>query len=568
MKKTFRTFGIITVMAIIGFTITACDDGGGKGDPTVTKVTVSGENTIVERGSQAAFSATVAGTNSPGQGVDWSIDEADKHEETEIDADGELTVAADETRETLTVRATSKVDNTISGTLVILIIDEGHDFTVTGVTISPAAADVQKGGSRTFIAAVSGTNAPPQRVTWDIIGGSHAQTTISPFDIGDSTAGLLTISESETNAMITIRATSIANNAASGTATVTVKNSEGTGTGNLGNTLNISGQVSLLTGNYDGPPYKPFDGNLDVTDWGLGGSGSITGGNLNYSIGKPAGLETLDLKDMFFGGDYEVVASAPGNVQGAFLDLGKSSAGGYRGPNKESEETTNIDAIYQLTVSEIVEYLYVENDAIVFGIGKTSIEEGIEEGIPYTTTKTTNDFTLVLKAGWNAIYWKYEETEPRPDVISSSYSITRTESVSLADPALMWVLEHDEPPPPPEFPDSYTTLVEDAWADGDLIDENTADWYAISVVAGTTYHIWLNDVEGDGSMTGEATVFAWYSDGILIAARAYGYDNPAASFAAKSAETVYVRVTMFPSTNRPGTYAIVYNTTGDRPDTP
>jgi len=82
---------------------------------TVTSVVVSPATASVAKGGTQSFSATVTGTNSPLQTVSWSIVQAGKHSSTTISASGLLTVSASETLTTLTVRATSTVDNAKSG---------------------------------------------------------------------------------------------------------------------------------------------------------------------------------------------------------------------------------------------------------------------------------------------------------------------------------------------------------------------------------------------------------------------------------------------------------------------
>ena len=167
-----------------------------------------------QRAQQQSFSATVAGENDPGQSVTWSIDET-VAEGTSISGDGLLTVAAEETAATLTIIATSVDDTSVSGTAVVTITEPAAEPTVTGVTVTPAAADVAKGATQSFSAAVAGENEPGQSVTWSIDETVAEGTSISA-------EGVLTVAEEETAAMLTIRATSDADDSKSGTATVTV----------------------------------------------------------------------------------------------------------------------------------------------------------------------------------------------------------------------------------------------------------------------------------------------------------------------------------------------------------
>ena len=86
--------------------------------------------------------------------------------------------------------------------------------TVEKVTVSPAAASVQQGGTQQFTASVTGENSPAQTVTWTVRGGKEG-TTIT-------TDGLLTVAADETATTLTVVATSTQDQSKSGEATVTV----------------------------------------------------------------------------------------------------------------------------------------------------------------------------------------------------------------------------------------------------------------------------------------------------------------------------------------------------------
>ncbi|MDR3013675.1 MAG: hypothetical protein LBU70_10805 [Chitinispirillales bacterium] len=85
--------------------------------------------------------------------------------------------------------------------------------TVTDVTVSPATAIVVAGQTLQFSAVVAGTNDPAQTVIWTVEGGGS--------ETGICTTGLLSVAESETALMLTVRATSTVDTSKSGTATVT-----------------------------------------------------------------------------------------------------------------------------------------------------------------------------------------------------------------------------------------------------------------------------------------------------------------------------------------------------------
>ena len=92
-------------------------------------MTVSPASATVEAGKTQQFTAAVTGTGSYDQTVTWSVS-GNQSNETTIDQNGLLTVAADETvAATLTVTATATGDNTKSGTASVTVEPPHvHDF--------------------------------------------------------------------------------------------------------------------------------------------------------------------------------------------------------------------------------------------------------------------------------------------------------------------------------------------------------------------------------------------------------------------------------------------------------
>ena len=186
----------------------------GTSAPTVDSVTVSPSTVTVTKGTTQNFTATVTGTNSPAQGVTWEVTGGTG---STIDGSGLLTVTAGETAATLTVKATSTVDTSKSGTATVTVQNAAPVTpTVDSVTVAPDTATVTKGAKQSFTATVTGTNSPAQDVTWTVEGANDAGTSI--------TGGTLTVAAGETAATLTVRATSTADTSKSGTATVTVQN--------------------------------------------------------------------------------------------------------------------------------------------------------------------------------------------------------------------------------------------------------------------------------------------------------------------------------------------------------
>jgi hypothetical protein len=123
---------------------------------TVTSVTVSPSTATVSKGATRQFSATVNGTNSPAQTVTWSIVEAGKNSGTTINSSGLLTVSASETLTSLTVRATSTIDTSKSGTAAVTVSSSTTPVPPTDNRIlNPANTNTQLTGNGL---TVSGSN--------------------------------------------------------------------------------------------------------------------------------------------------------------------------------------------------------------------------------------------------------------------------------------------------------------------------------------------------------------------------------------------------------------------------
>jgi len=208
--------------------------------PTVTSVTLSSATASLLRGETQQFTATVIGTNNPPQSVTWSVDKP-YTAGTGITADGNLTIANNETAATLTVRAESTFNNAISGTAAVTVLHP----TVTNVTVGPATTNVNKGETRQFTATVTGTNNPDQAVTWTVSGGGTG-TSINAN-------GLLTVAFVETSSSLTVKATSTVDTGKSGTAAVTVKTPPLTGSISISGTAqaghSLTANTNSLVGN-------------------------------------------------------------------------------------------------------------------------------------------------------------------------------------------------------------------------------------------------------------------------------------------------------------------------------
>ena len=103
--------------------------------PVVTAVTVSPTTASVAKGKKQTFTATVTGNklSEADKAVYWTVTGGTK-QETAITAEGTLTVAEDETAASLTVKATSTVNITKSGTATVTVTAGGG--TIQGNTLA------------------------------------------------------------------------------------------------------------------------------------------------------------------------------------------------------------------------------------------------------------------------------------------------------------------------------------------------------------------------------------------------------------------------------------------------
>ena len=179
---------------------------------TVTGVTVDPDSIELGKGATHKFTATVTGEGDPTQAVTWTL-EGNEHENTVIKADGTLRISVNETAKTLTVTATSKLDESKSATATVTVTDEivEPDIKVT-ITPEELKVDANPGQKGQFTALVEGTDN--QDVEWTISGNSSEETLI--------TNGQLFLGTDETATEMTVTATSVENPDCFGTAKVIV----------------------------------------------------------------------------------------------------------------------------------------------------------------------------------------------------------------------------------------------------------------------------------------------------------------------------------------------------------
>jgi len=176
--------------------------GNGNGQlPTVTSVTLSPSTVAVPVGQTQQFSAAVAGTNNPAQTVTWTVEGGGSG--TGISTSGLLSIAATETAQILTVRATSTIDASKSGTATVTV-GVPINWVVNNLTTwADAHYGITNGGDgKIHIITVSGNVAIPPTAIFTNTFGSVKDITVIMQGTGTITISgdgyLLLIGEGQT----------------------------------------------------------------------------------------------------------------------------------------------------------------------------------------------------------------------------------------------------------------------------------------------------------------------------------------------------------------------------------
>jgi hypothetical protein len=115
----------------------------------------------------------------------------------------------------------------------------------------------------------------------------------------------------------------------------------------------------------------------------------------------------------------------------------------------------------------------------------------------------------------------------------------------------------------PFNPVNEIPLTNRQWADGNLNNTNSVDWYSIQMSTGQDYYIWWNDSDNsDGDKTADIQITAYSDSGELIFAEDNGWNSPE-RIRPHTSGKVYLRVD--PRGAHTGTYGVVYSTGGMRP---
>ncbi len=179
--------------------------------PIITGIEIEGNDISLGVGETHTFVASIKGTAAD-KTINWSVDGA-ASATTTITSGGLLTVGADETAETITVKAASNFDSTQFAQKTVTVLSETP--TIDSVTVSPKTITLKQKSTYTFDVSVEGTQTD-KSVVWTVDGATSAKTTISD-------SGLLTVAVDEGAATLTVKATAVQDSTKFDTATVTVQ---------------------------------------------------------------------------------------------------------------------------------------------------------------------------------------------------------------------------------------------------------------------------------------------------------------------------------------------------------
>jgi hypothetical protein len=161
---------------------------------SVTSVTVSPAAISVALGDDQAFEADVVVTGSAAKTVTWTIETAGIATNTTISTAGVLTVASDETKTTLTIKATSTVDATKSGTATVTVVDPSQLTDAQKLALAKSNINAAKTGWTPVAAANVASKEDAEDYINEMLGdvsllGVTTAVTISGFTAAGTSAG-------------------------------------------------------------------------------------------------------------------------------------------------------------------------------------------------------------------------------------------------------------------------------------------------------------------------------------------------------------------------------------------
>ena len=210
----------------------------------------------------------------------------------------------------------------------------------------------------------------------------------------------------------------------------------GGGSGFLGATLNLSGQVYTVQQTDDYRPiFTRFGGHRTVfSDLPGGGTGTIIGGQLNFTFGRPATEHLVRIGDLFAGTEidyfFDSFMVTPTNA-GSFAawwfhtaTVGTTADGGIVRSHRTRTATYGS--------YENVMFMFVDRDVTIRGDRTIRSWDRDDDRRAYYYARA---FNITLREGWNALHERQEWRE------TASYT-SATASLSHAFPGspVRWIL--------------------------------------------------------------------------------------------------------------------------------
>lgn len=158
--------------------------------PTVESVSVSPITAEVQKGATQEFTAVVEGTNHPAQTVTWEVI-GNESSATDIDANGLLTVGADETAASLIVKGTSTVDTSVSGSATVTVteVPTAPVYQIALGYMFPAATEGYDEQAPLAIPVINTGNRPTDDLNVVLEGRNHSDFILSETGINSISAG-------------------------------------------------------------------------------------------------------------------------------------------------------------------------------------------------------------------------------------------------------------------------------------------------------------------------------------------------------------------------------------------
>ena len=180
-------------------------------EPSITSVSIEPESISMAVGGQVQFTATVLAVDFAPETVTWSIETSGTEPiQSTIDNNGLLTIHAEESINTLIVKATSTFDDTKYDTSTVNVLHPA----ITSVSVIPSEVTIEAGFTQNFTAEVIAVDQAPETVIWNIV----TPNTSSSID----SSGILSVDIDEVNTALVVRATSTFDSSKYGEATIIV----------------------------------------------------------------------------------------------------------------------------------------------------------------------------------------------------------------------------------------------------------------------------------------------------------------------------------------------------------